>query len=264
MIMGMPNKEMSVFEHSYTIGAPMTKIIICDDDCLFANKLSRAIRTSLAQYDATAQIHMFQYLEEMPTKLMSNCDIAFLDVDFADREYTGIDVARQLRELNKTAVIVFVTNYPEYAPEGYEVQAFRYLLKSELNNKLPLYLLQAIQQVTEAKRIFQIPVGGDILRLPLDNILYMEAQLHTVIAHVMKNRSQELTQYSFHSTLTSLENQLSDFGFLRIHKSYLVNMKHIVRYMCKEAILSNGIVLKVSEKNYAVQKNKYLLWKGRQ
>ena len=242
----------------------MIKIMICDDDPLFSGKLARTIRTTLSQQNTAAQIHTFRCMEEMPAQLQTDCDIAFLDIDFAGREYTGIDVARQLRKQNRNAVIIFVTNYPEYAPEGYEVRAFRYLLKSEMGSKLPRYLSQAVQQIIEAKRIFRIPVGGDILCLPMDDILYLEAQLHTVVAHVMKNRDQEHAAYSFYGTLASQENQLSDFGFLRIHKSYLVNMKHIVSYMCKEAVLCDGTVLKVSEKNYAAQKKKYLLWKGRQ
>lgn len=264
MINNTPHSGMGVLEYSKSMGVPMTKIIICDDDCLFATKLCHEIRKNLDKIGKSAQIHTFQYIEDIPQRIFAECDIAFLDVDFTDKRYTGMDIARQIRKLQKNAVILFVTNYPEYAPEGYEVQAFRYLLKSEINTKLSRYLSQALQQLAESKRIFQIPVGGDILRLPVDNIIYIEAQLHTVVVHSVKNNNQGSIEYTFYSTLTSVEDQLASLGFLRIHKSYLVNMRHIIKYMCKEAVLSNGVILKVSEKNYSEQKKKYLLWKGRQ
>ena len=62
--------------------------------------------------------------------------------------------------------------------------------------------------------------------------------------------------------IQDLEHQLEPKGFLRIHKSYLVNMRHLKKFQCREAVLSNGTVLRVGEKTYADKKKKYLLWKG--
>jgi DNA-binding LytR/AlgR family response regulator len=70
--------------------------------------------------------------------------------------------------------------------------------------------------------------------------------------------------YKFYSSLASLEEQLADRGFLRIQKSYLVNMRHLRKLQCAQAVLDNGTVLPVSEKTYGEQRQKYLLWKGRQ
>lgn len=242
----------------------MTKILICDDDSVFANKLSCKIRKVLDEMRRPAQIYIFQYAEEIPPKLLSECDIAILDVDFYKKKYTGIDIARQIRKIQKEAIIIFVTNYPEYAPEGYEVQAFRYLLKNEIGSKLKRYLLQSFVRLSETKRYFQIPQAGDVVTISLDSILYIEAQLHLVVVHMSETNAGNPTTYSYYSTLSSIEEELSHQGFLRIHKSYLVNMRHLQKYMSKEAVLSDGTSLKVSEKNYAEQKKKYLLWKGRQ
>ena len=70
-----------------------------------------------------------------------------------------------------------------------------------------------------------------------------------------------LTVFSF---LEEMEKQLDHQGFLRIQKSYLVNMAHLQRFQCKEAMLDNGMILPVSEKSYAEQKKKYLYWRGMQ
>ena len=240
----------------------MDKILICDDDRRFGNDLGTAIRSILDTAGRSTQIHIYESAEDIPKQILCDCDIAFLDIDFAQNGYTGIDIARQLRSLQNHAVIIFVTNFIEYAPEGYEVQAFRYLLKTEMDKKLKLYLTQALDHLVSVKRTFPISISGDVINIPLDDVLFMEAKLHNVIAHTA-NTSDNSQEYRFYSTLSDVEKQLTPHGFLRIHKSFLVNMKHLVKFQCKEAVLSDGTVLKVSEKNYAQQKKAYLLWKGR-
>ena len=240
----------------------MDKILICDDDHSFGTSLGAAVRSILDTAGRSTQIHIYERAEDIPKQILCDCDIAFLDIDFAQNGYTGIDIARQLRSLQNHAVIIFVTNFIEYAPEGYEVQAFRYLLKTEMDKKLNLYLTQALDQLVSVKRTFPISVSGDVINIPLDDVLFMEAKLHNVIAHTA-NTSGNSQEYRFYSTLSDVEKQLTPHGFLRIHKSFLVNMKHLVKFQCKEAVLSDGTVLKVSEKNYAQQKKAYLLWKGR-
>ena len=240
----------------------MDKILICDDDHSFGTSLGAAVRSILDTAGRSAQIHIYERAEDIPKQILCDCDIAFLDIDFAQDGYTGIDIARQLRSLQNHAVIIFVTNFIEYAPEGYEVQAFRYLLKTEMDKKLKLYLTQALDHLVSVKRTFPISISGDVINIPLDDVLFMEAKLHNVIAHTA-NTSGNSQEYRFYSTLSDVEKQLTPHGFLRIHKSFLVNMKHLVKFQCKEAVLSDGTVLKVSEKNYAQQKKAYLLWKGR-
>ena len=57
-------------------------------------------------------------------------------------------------------------------------------------------------------------------------------------------------------------SEMEEHGFLRIHKSYLVNMAYIRKFRSRECLLLDGTTLAVSEKNYSQQKQKYLLWKG--
>lgn len=233
----------------------MLRILICDDHDAFSRQLRSDIRAQLPE--TKADIRAFTALEEIPESVMGSCDLAFLDIDFAGKQYTGLDIAGKLRKLRPDAVIIFVTNYIEYAPEGYEVGAFRYILKSELERKLPLYLRQAMEQLESAREVLKIRSSGDLVIIPLQQIRYIESDQHTVIIHTT------LRDYTAYARLTELEEQLEDRGFLRIHKSFLVNMAHLTRYQSQQAVLSDGTVLRVSARSYSVQKQKYLLWKGR-
>ena len=70
-----------------------------------------------------------------------------VDIDFENEDYNGIDIARRLRSVNKKALVFFVTNFIDYAPAGYEVQAFRYILKRDIRDVLERYILQAMEQL---------------------------------------------------------------------------------------------------------------------
>lgn len=242
----------------------MIRIVLCDDDREFLSALGAGIQTVLQTHGIDAVVHPFESPEAIPDPLLASADIFFLDIDFAGREYTGIDIARSIRRLRRDSVIVFVTNYIEYAPEGYEVQAFRYCLKNEIHLKLEQYLLQTISRLNAGKETLRINISGETVSLALADILYIESQGHAAVVHVQKSGAQREKTYKFYATLTGLEERLGSQGFLRIQKSYLANMRRLKRFGCIEAVLDNGAVLPVSEKNYAQQKKQYLLWKGRQ
>ena len=246
------------------IGHTRLKILLCDDNPLFLESLRINIRNILNAHKIGAEIHNFTYAEEIPAQLLSSCEVFFLDIDFHGREYSGIDVARKIRHSNPDALIIFATNYIEFAPDGYEVQAFRYILKNKIHLKLEQYLSQIVTKLKTMQETIQISIAGEIMTIPLVDILYIEASKHKVLVHVQKSKTQPVTSYCFYSTLSSVEEQLSEKGFLRIQKSYLVNMQKLTKFSCSEAILENGTTLRVSEKNYAEQKRKYLIWKGRQ
>lgn len=205
----------------------MISIIICDDDEQFAVNLHDVIKRSLEKKNIKAKIFAFLSAEEIGNEVLSACDVAFLDIDFKGKSYNGIDIARRLRKLRQDAVIVFVTNYLEYAPDGYEVQAFRYILKNEIPQKLEVNINQIFAHIRTAKSDIKIQMDGEIIDIKVQDILFIEAMGHTLIFHLAPKGQKPGKQYNCYSTLTQMETELANRGFLRIHKSYLVNMAHI-------------------------------------
>lgn len=232
------------------------RIVLCDDDLSFMEKLRDKIAGALEKLNTGAEMTLFGSFQELTDDALASCDIAFLDIDFVGHNRNGLDIARRLREVNSRAMIFFITNFIEYAPEGYEVQAFRYILKSDLDTVLERYLMQALERLSDGKDTLKIQHNGMPVELPLEDVLYLE-----VLGHSVSVVTEQET-YSVNATLSGFEQQLERCGFLRVHKSYLVNMRHIKRFQCRELTLSSGAVLRVSEKNYAEQKRKFLLWKG--
>lgn len=264
MIKANYDLENSAIPCQAEIGVNMMRILLCDDNTAFLKSLRSEIRRVLDTLHVEAVIHTVDTPEDIAGDLLASCDVFFLDIDFANRAYNGIDIAKVIRRHKADAIIIFVTNYVEYAPEGYEVQAFRYAMKNEIPQKLEQYLLETIEKLKVEQEPFQINVAGETITLPLIDILYIESQGHTAIIHTQKIGVQTSKIYRFYASLSNLEQQLAPNGFLRIHKSYLVNMRRMKKYQCTGATLDNGSVLRVSEINYSEQKKKYMHWRGRQ
>lgn len=110
-------------------------ILLCDDDKDFLQRISDAVAGQPVPPGASICITKSSNPAEITDRQLSQYHIMFLDIDMDER--SGMDIARRVRELHLDTVIVFVTNYPEFSMEGYEVRAFRYLLKQELSKSWP-------------------------------------------------------------------------------------------------------------------------------
>ena len=238
------------------IGENSIKVLLCDDDAEFMSAFRDEIIAAFTKMNLKATLSTFSSAEYIPEMMLASCEMAFLDIDFEGEDYNGIDIARKLRAVNDKAVLFFVTNFIDYAPAGYEVRAFRYILKRDRNDILERYIMQATEQMAENREYLSISGGDDTVDIPIDDVSYMEVLNHEVSVHA-KDKS-----YTIHASLSSHEEQLEKCGFLRVHNSYLVNMRYIQKYRSRECTLTDGTVLPASERNYSAQKQKYLLWKG--
>lgn len=241
-------------------GSYMIRILLADDEPIFLLKLDRLLQSYSADLKINVQIQKYTR-DDMSSIVLSTFDIAFLDVDFGSECGSGIEIARRIRKCRDDTVIIFVTNFLEYAPEGYELKAFRYLLKSDIDTKLQPYYVDAVKHFVSKRETITIQNNGELTNILIDDILFLESDKHTIYIKMFTGKRK---QYSCYSTLQSFTQKLEPLGFLRVHKSYLVNMKYISKLQCNEVFLVTGVSLNVSEKNYSETKKKYLLWKGAQ
>ncbi|MGB9821872.1 LytR/AlgR family response regulator transcription factor [Thermodesulfovibrio sp.] len=166
-------------------------------------------------------------------------DVVFLDIEMPD--ISGIEVARQLVKFINPPLIVFATAYDEYAIEAFELGALDYILKPFEEKRIAKTIMRIqnlksnqsewnealgrLSEFLEKKKIFKkLPVqqrAGVISFVPYVDILYCEASEGGVKVITLKD------EYYFDGTLTELEVRLKDEGFMRVHKSYIVNLKRI-------------------------------------
>jgi len=118
-------------------------IAICDNDMDFVLKLKACIDDYLARSNLAGVYELFSSPAKLLDADLLAADVVFLDVDMP--EINGIEAAGLLRRKYPDVVLVFVTDYIEYAPAGYRVDAFRYLLKS----RLALELSGALDEIVD-------------------------------------------------------------------------------------------------------------------
>ena len=105
-------------------------ILLCDDDRDFLQRLTDAVTSQPLPPGISVCVTKSAHPAAITDRQLSQYQILFLDIDMDER--SGMDMARRVRELHLDTILIFVTNYPEFSIEGYEVRAFRYLLKQEM------------------------------------------------------------------------------------------------------------------------------------
>lgn len=183
--------------------------------------------------------------------------LALLDVDLETTN--GIALGRQLKQANPDVVLVYISAYLEFAPEGYTVHAFRYLLKRDIERTLPLCLEAVLAEHARGGRTLTIHLGRSAVELPLDKIYYLESDLRKINVY---GEEPHRILYTYYDKLTDLPDEVFENGFLRVGRSTVVNMQYIRQLRNYKVELQNGVELSVSRNGYAAIRSIYLEWKG--
>ncbi|MBB1137902.1 LytTR family DNA-binding domain-containing protein [Myroides sp. WP-1] len=199
------------------------KCLVIDDEPL----ARRAIVDFIAQVDflsATASCGSALEAQELISK--EKYDLLFLDINMP--YLSGIDF---LESISQPPMVIFTTAYSEHALEGYRLQIVDYLLKpitfkrfyqAALKAK-ELYLLknQAREEVSLVESSMYIKHEDCFVKIQWTDILYIEAMQNYLKIHTLEK------MYIIHQTMIAIEELLPKEHFFRIHKSYLINVKHI-------------------------------------
>ncbi len=205
------------------------KIGICDDNQADTDYVTSLVKgwaeqagvcVELKTYPS-AESFLFQYEEE------KDFDILLLDIEMG--QLNGMELARKIRQDNRTVQIVFITGYPDYMSDGYDVTALHYLMKPVSAGKLSEVLSKAVGMLARQPRILFFDLGKESLRISAEDIVYAESQGHYSLLHTKGE------EYKFRMTFAELERQLGE-GFYKCSRSFIVNLKY-VRRITKTAVL---------------------------
>ena len=234
----------------------MISIAICDDEKLVCEYLRGAVTDMLADADIDGKTTVFG--DGLPLcrayeEGMADFDLIFLDITM--KSCDGLTAAKRIREFDRDVMIVFVTASAEHVFSGYEVRAFRYLLKPELKNGFAGVFRDCLRELTKSDEVrFSFQVGGETKSVPARDILYFESDRRKVMIRCAGGR-----EYSFYGKLDDVEQTLKKHDFVRCHQSFLVNALKIAGIKQGELALVNGAVLPVS-KHRAKETNEAFLW----
>ena len=179
-------------------------------------------------------------------------DAFFLDIGMPALD--GFSLAEKIRSDNPFAKIIFVTNNIELAHIGYLYGAFRYVRKFALEEELR-EAAQSLKHEFNLQSEFLLlkTPFGEVVRA-VNSIRYFEVKGHQVTAFF------DDTEERVSGTLNEYEKRLKDVGFIRIHKSFLVNFRFIESIGKTTVTLTEGSTLALSRNRVAETKRKLMLF----
>ena len=161
------------------------------------------------------------------------------------KNMNGMELAKKLRARGCDSVIIFVTGVPDYAIEGYEVGAVRYILKPVKEEVLNGLLDSAFEErQKKAEDFFLLGQGADLEKISFEKILYIEARGHYVFLKGVDFERE--WKAGFAETTATFEGK----GFFCLRRGLLVNLAHVARITRTDCILDGGETLPVARGAY--------------
>lgn len=220
----------------------MIRIAICDDSVNDASYLADLCNKCNMMYELN--VHTFTDGELFIKEHQKNLyDIVFLDVEMP--KSSGIEIGKQLRLINEHTIIIFSTNYPQYAIDGYDCEAFHYLLKPISPDKLEVSLHRAIKKIAFLHQYHCVKIQNTIRRIPIADIYFVEYCRKHVIYHTKEELIETTGRFS------DVIKELQKFGFYQVHQGYIVNFSK-VKYIRNYSIIledNASVMISVRKKN---------------
>lgn len=228
------------------------RVALCDDDQHILKELAPIIEKALAHIDINISVKTFESV-----KHIQNCnettlfDVFFLDIDMPDMD--GVAFGAFIREIGSDACIVYLSNRADRVFDTFKTSPLRFIRKDRFQDE--------IDDTTEAiwtwwkkrgERSLLVMVSGEYTSFLLDDILYVECfgRKQDIIT---KTKTETIV-----GTMSDLESKLLDCGFIKPHRGYLVNYKHITSFKASTIHLRNGVAIPVSRYKLPEIKQTYM------
>ena len=236
------------------------QIVLCDDESVYLHTVEQQILSwgKKNNRNDSLTIKLFQSSEDLLEAWTNGMDIDILFVDIQiPGELSGMELAREIHEKDEYVPIVFITNYAEYAYEGYCVNALRYLRKPMLQKDIDVCMDIAWRQwINHQSTFVSLVTASQSIHVPIHAIIYAE-----IIAHKLRIvAADEIGEYEIRSTLDRLEEKLPADEFVRCHKSFLVSLRYIRKYKSGAVTISSGLEIPVGRKYIRSFADKFRLY----
>ena len=218
----------------------MWKVAICDDESIIRQQLFLYIKNLEREWGEPFSVACFASGEQLLEGMAPDTQILLLDIQMDG--VSGMETARKLRETYPDLCLIFVTTMTQFALEAFDVHAFGFVPKPLLYEPVAKLLREAVGTLRDRAGASLALKGNDqVVVFPTNDILYFEVYGRTML--VVSTHGQE----TFNIPLRDVERQVAGMGFLRCHKSFLVNAFHIQEIGLTSVFLSNGQEIALSK-----------------
>mgnify|MGYP001580935939 CR=1 FL=1 len=227
----------------------MIKIAICEDEKDQQELLKEHIYQIFKELSIKYKLEIFNSGEELLENYSNDTDVILLDIQMG--QINGMDTARKIRTLDNKVEIIFITSLIEYALDGYEVRAYRYLIKPVKYENLKENIINCIKEIDIKNKYIIVKEQGNLMKLDINEITYVEVQKETITIHTLNK------VYKINGTMTNIEKEIDCSRFFRCHKSFLVNLEHVKSIKQYVLVLENSEEVPVSRYRFKETKDKF-------
>lgn len=216
------------------------KIVVCDDEPVFLEKLKQVLQRIGNELDIPISIVKFCDGNALLQYYDKNKDIDLFILDILMNPISGYNIAKYIRKFDNKCKIIFLSSISNYAIEGYNLRLERYLLKPVSKKILMPIIKEIYSSISQSKKFLMVKNVEGFFKLYLEDIYFIETEEKHVLIHT-QNKNLKCYQ-----CLKSFESRLDD-NFFRCHSSFIVNLLYIESYYKLEIVLKSGDVLPISK-----------------
>lgn len=213
----------------------MLRIAVVEDDKTYAAQLKEYLVRYGTEKNQKISVALFPDGEDIVTDYSAEFDIILMDVEMTFRD--GMTTAERIREKDNEVVIIFITNMPQYAIQGYKVDALDYVLKPISYFAFSQRIDRALTRVKKKEATYiTVAQKGGKKKLNVDKICYVEVRDHDLIYHSTKG--DIVTK----SSMKEAEDTLGGTKFFRCNRCYLVNLEYVEDFRGNDVTVASDVI----------------------
>lgn len=229
------------------------KIAVCDDDSQELERISALIDTYKRESKVPLTYKTFRSATELISSMgSSDYDILLLDILMPG--INGMQAAHEIRAFDAGVKIAFLTSSPEFAVESYAVKAYDYILKPVSKDKLFSILDAVIAEELKPLEGLTVKTQSGITRILFSRLAFVEIMNKKLYFHLADGSVREVS-----ASLASFEEELlARAEFVKVHRSYIVNLWQVGELGSKELITHAGKTVPISRLLYGKVREAYM------
>lgn len=213
----------------------MLRIAVVEDDKTYAVQLKEYLVRYGTEKNQKISVALFPDGEDIVTDYSAEFDIILMDVEMTFMD--GMTTAERIREKDNEVVIIFITNMPQYAIQGYKVDALDYVLKPISYFAFSQRIDRALTRVKKKEATYiTVAQKGGKKKLNVDKICYVEVRDHDLIYHSTKGNI--VTK----SSMKEAEDTLGGTKFFRCNRCYLVNLEYVEDFRGNDVTVASDVI----------------------
>lgn len=214
-------------------------IAICDDEETICITLQQIVNKVLINNQIMGEVEYFTSGHHLLERI-EEFSLAFLDMDMPEMD--GTEVGMQIRQCNPECRIVIASAREDRFKETYDIQPLRFISKPfneiEIEEAIQTYLKRQIGFIEI--EVFKGRRSYTFMQRDIQYIASCKGGVEIVI---------DMEVYHQYVSLDQMEKELEEKLFFKVHKSYIVNMRHITKRLDKEVIIANKVTIPISRRN---------------